>query len=74
MRKSVDFKHQAEQLLRQAEKDALAPLRQRILDAAQTLGNEYGYDFILNTDNNALPFASHTTGEDATAKMKSILK
>ncbi len=74
MRKSVDFKHQAEQLLQQAEKDALAPLRQRILDAAQTLGNEYGYDFILNTDNNALPFASHTTGEDVTAKMKSILK
>ncbi|MGI6222363.1 MAG: OmpH family outer membrane protein [Prevotella sp.] len=74
MKKSIDFKQQAEQLLQQAEKDALAPLHRRILEAAQTLGKEYGFDFILNSDNNALPFVSSTTGEDVTAKMKSILK
>ena len=67
MQKATDFKQQA-------EKDAMAPLRQRILNAAQTLGNENGYDFILNTDNDALPFVSHATGEDITAKMQSILK
>ena len=74
MQKATDFKQQAERLLQQAEKDAMAPLRQRILNAAQTLGNENGYDFILNTDNDALPFVSHATGEDITAKMQSILK
>lgn len=74
MQKATDFKQQAERLLQQAEKDAMAPLRLRILNAAQTLGNENGYDFILNTDNDALPFVSHATGEDITAKMQSILK
>lgn len=74
MQKGIDFKQQAERLLSQAKKDALEPLKRRIAEAAQTIGNQSGYDFILNTDNNALPFVSHASGEDVTARMKSILK
>ena len=38
------------------------------------MGRESGYAFILNTDNNALPYADISMGEDITETLKTVLK
>lgn len=64
--KGVQFRQEARRLLKQAEADIYAPLRKRLDDVLKKIGTERGYEFILNTDGNALPFVNPTAGEDVT--------
>ena len=74
MEKNVAFKNESRRLLLQAEKDAYAPLRAKLAAALQTIGRERGYAFILNTDNNAVPFVDLSQGEDVTALVRETTK
>lgn len=56
MQKNIAFKAESERLLIQARKDAFAPLTQRIFSIVQRIGMARGLAFVLNTDNNAVPF------------------
>ena len=45
-----------------------------VIIAAMTLGKEKGYAFIINTDNNTLPFVNELVGEDISVPLKERLK
>lgn len=74
MQKGISFREEATRLLRQAEADLTAPAR-ALLDSAITLvGNEKGYEYILNTENNAYPFIHSGAGENAAPYVLERLK
>lgn len=74
MEKNVAFKLEARRLIRQAEEEALAPLKERLNSALNAYGKEKGYAFIINTDNNTLPFVNELMGEDISVPLKERLK
>lgn len=74
MDKNLAFKQKAEQLLRQAEQDAYGPVYSKISEAVQKVGQERGYAFILNTDNNSVPYVNSTMGEDVSALIIDYIK
>lgn len=73
MAKNVEFRKDAERLLKQAETDALSPVRRRLAAAVAAVGKDQGYAFILNTDNDACPYVNPEMGEDATELIKAQL-
>ena len=74
LNRNVAFKAESERLLAEAEKEAFAPLHQKLSNALQTIGAQNGYAFIINTDGNACPYIDPTMGEDVTNMLKEALK
>ena len=74
MEKNIAFKQEARRLIRQAEEEAMAPLKERLSSALNALGKEKSYAFIINTDNNTLPFVNELMGEDISVPLKERLK
>ena len=74
MEKNIAFKNDAEQLLKQAETDAYAPVKRKLNEAVARVGREHGYAFVLNTDNDACPYVNPELGEDATEAIKDKIK
>lgn len=74
MERNTAFRKESEKLLGQAEKQMFAPVHQRLKNTVREMGRESGYAFILNTDNNALPYADISMGEDITETLKTVLK
>lgn len=74
MEKNISFKHEARRLIKQAEEETMAPLKEKLNNALQALGKEKGYAFIINSDNNTLPFVNELVGEDISAALKEKLK
>lgn len=72
--KSIAFKHEAERLLRRAEADMYAPLKHKLDSVLGVIGTQRGYAFILNTDNNALPFVNTAYGEDISGIVAEAIK
>ena len=74
IQKNVAFKNESRRLLQQAEIDAYTPLRTKLSSLLQTIGKERGYAFILNTDNNDVPFVDLSLGEDVIGFVKETFK
>jgi len=74
LNRNIAFKNKAERLLKKAEVDAMAPVRERLLAAVRLLGRERGYVFILNTDRDALPYMDESLGENVTDDLIERLK
>ena len=74
MQKNIAFKPEAERLLTQAEKDAMAPVTEKMKTALQKIGKERGYAVILNTDSNACPYIDTTIADDITTIVKDALR
>ena len=72
--KNMAFKKEAQQLLKKAEKEALAPIKLKVMLAAAKVGQQRGYAFILNIDGDALPYVDSTMGEDITQAVKAELQ
>lgn len=72
--KNVAFKEESNRLLKQAETDAYAPLKQKLSEVIRGIGDAKGYAFILNTDNDAVPYINNAVGEDITNLIKESLK
>ena len=72
--KNIAFKKESQRLLAEAEAEALAPLKERLNAALIQVGQEQGYAFILNTDQQAAPFINPAMGEDATELVKAVLR
>ena len=66
---NIAFKAEANRLLEQARKDAMAPLKQKVVTAVRNIGKQHGYAFILNSDNNTLTYADPTLGDDITQEI-----
>lgn len=71
--KSISFKKEADRLLKQAETDMYTPLRNKLNAALRRIGQERGYAFILNTDNETLPFVNSAYGEDISTLVRDML-
>ena len=74
LEKNIAFKQESQQLLSNAEATMLDGLKSTITTTLVMLGQERGYAFILNTDQNAVPFINPTLGEDITEEVIRQLK
>lgn len=72
--KNVEFKAESRRLLAQAEKEAFAPLHTKLQRVLKVIGEQEGYAFIINTDNNACPFINSAQGTDVTKVVISLLQ
>jgi outer membrane protein len=52
----------------------LLPLKNRLASALASVGSSKGLAFIVNTDQNALPWLNITMGEDVTDAVNAALK
>lgn len=73
MEKNIAFKKEAQRLLAQAEQDAMAPVKGKVLDAIRKLGQERGYAFILNADGDAVPYIDMAYGDNLNDAVLSLL-
>ena len=74
MEKNIQFKEQGRQELADAEREALAPLRIRLIELLSTIGRDKGFAFIYDTDTKALPFLNIDFGEDINQLVQDALK
>lgn len=74
LQKNLEFKAEADRLLKQAENDAYAPLKKKLNDAIRKVGMQRGYAFVMNTDGNACPYVDSTKGEDISVLVSDELK
>ena len=74
MEKNIAFKEKSREELAQAEQQAMAPLRIRLIEALGKIGRERGYAFIVDTDQKALPFINPNMGEDINQLVQDALK
>ena len=73
MQTNINFKNESQRLLKQAEADAFAPVKNKLYNALTKVGQAQGYAFILNTDGDACPYVNPEMGEDATELIKEAL-
>lgn len=73
MQKNINFKNESQRLLKQAEADAFASVKNKLYNALTKVGQAQGYAFILNTDGDACPYVNPEMGEDATELIKEAL-
>ena len=66
MTRNIEFRQKSLEELAQAEQQAMAPLRIRLIETLGNIGRERGYAFIVDTDQKALPFINPAMGEDIT--------
>ena len=74
MEKNVAFKNESKRLLDQADAESKAALKVRLRAIVARIGAERGYAFILNTDNDAVPYVNNVVGEDINALVKDAVK
>lgn len=74
MEKNIAFKEESRQLLATAEKEAMAPLHEKLAAAIQQVGTSRGLAFILNTDQNAVPFINPSIGIDVTEAVLQLIE
>ena len=72
--KNIAFKEEAKRLLKEAEGNIYKPLRDKLTAALQRVAKEKGLAFILNTDNDAVPFIDPTTGFNVQADVNAALQ
>ncbi len=73
MDSGVAFRMQVQKLLSQAEADMMAEVEKRLNRALLEVGAEFGYAFILNTDDNACPFINPLVGVDVSELVRQKL-
>ena len=73
MDKNIEFKKDAQRLLKQAEIDAYVPVKKKLNEAVAKIAAEHGYAFVLNTDGDACPYVNPEFGEDATELIKAAI-
>ena len=74
MARNIAFKEESERLLKQAETDAMVPVRKQLDDAVRSIAIRNGYAFVMNTDDHALPYIDESMGEDITQQLLMVLR
>lgn len=72
--KNIAFKEEAKRLLAQAETESYAPLKAKLAETLRGIGEARGFMFVLNTDNDNLPYVNSAFGEDITTLVKECLQ
>lgn len=73
MEKSIEFKNEVKELLNEAQLKMTEPVTTKLNEALSAIGTQHGFEYILNTDNNAYPYINATYGMDITQEVKSKL-
>ena len=73
MDNGVAFRVQVQGLIAQAEKDLVAEVQKKLNRVLLEVGVEYGYGYILNTDDNACPYINPVVGVDVTELVRQKL-
>jgi len=74
LERNVAFKAESRRQLAIAEKETLAPLREKLTELLNRIGLERGYAFILDTDAAAVPFIHPAMGIDISAEVMELLQ
>lgn len=74
MEKNIAFKEESRRLLQKAQEEAYAPLKKKLNQILQIIGKDKGYAFILNTDEDAVPYIDPSMGEDINPIVQASLK
>ena len=73
MDNGVAFRMKSQELIAQAEKEMMQEAYRRLNSALLEVGVEYGYGYILNTDNNSCPYINPVVGVDVTELVRKKL-
>ena len=74
MERNIQFKENSREELAQTEKSMMAPLKIRLIELSARIGRERGYAFVVDTDQQALPFINPAMGDDITHIVQDALK
>lgn len=74
MEKSIQFKDEVNQAMREARREMMQPLYEKVDKAIMQICTDEGYDYILNTDEKAYIAINPKRGHDITGKLKKALK
>ena len=74
MERNIKFKENSQEELSNTEKSLMAPLKIRLIETIGKIGRDRGYAFIVDTDNQALPFINPDMGDDVTQFVQNALK
>ncbi|MGN0234097.1 MAG: OmpH family outer membrane protein [Bacteroidaceae bacterium] len=66
MENGISFRMESQKTIEQAEKDLVAEVKKKLNNVILEVGVEYGYAFVLNTDDDACPFINPVIGVDVT--------
>ena len=66
MENGIAFRMKSQQTLEQAEKDLMEEVKKKLNNIILEVGVEYGYAFVLNTDDDACPFINPVIGVNVT--------
>lgn len=70
MEKNLAFRRESESLLEKAEADMRQPLRQRLQRAINAVAQRLKLDYVVNLDNNAIPYLNPQLSVDVTELVK----
>lgn len=73
MDNGIAFRMKSQELIAQAEKDLMQEAHKRLNRALLEVGVEYGYGYIINTDNNNCPYINPVVGVDVTELVRQKL-
>jgi len=73
LERNIAFKKDIVEQLAVAEAQLFNPLKELLNSALTKIAIENGYAFILNTDQNAVPFVHPALGVDINEKVKQVL-
>ena len=62
LEKNIAFKNESKRLLAEAKAELMKPLREKLTTVLNTIGQEMGLAFIINTDNDSCPFINPQKG------------
>jgi outer membrane protein len=71
---NIKFRDDSQRLLKQAEQDLMAPIKEKIRQALITIGKQAGYTIILNTDSDACPYVDDTLTDDVTEQLLQLMR
>lgn len=74
MERNIAFKEEAQRLMVEAENEGFAPLRSKLSMVLNKVGKEQGLAFILNTDQNSVPYINESVGVDINMLIKKELQ
>ncbi len=73
MLRNIAFKTEGEQLLERETKRVMAQVKRRLHTVVAEIARKRGYAFVLNSDNDNLPYADRGQGDDITQALKEKL-
>lgn len=73
MEKSMDFKDEVNNAMREARREMMQPLRDKVDEAVMKVCVDEDYDYVLNTDERAYIAINPKNGTDITEKVKQEL-